>query len=187
MGSKLTNFYVQSFPKMLVIGKSVPVKMDVGVDDPTITDLLESMKKDGSLDFLLALPGRLTEAADTVGWMGDVQPDGGTYIYLAGVLFQPGTAVPEGYESREIAAAEMAVGWIHGTEGEEGGDMFANASGHLSQAREAHGYEYDGSNGGFEMEYYSYERFRGPFERGEQPVLDFYSPCKKKQVSVAAS
>ena len=42
------------------------------------------------------------------------------------------------------------------------------------------GYEYDGSRGLFEMEYQTFERFYVPLKRGEQPMLDFYSPCKKK-------
>ncbi len=180
MGSKLIDFTIQTSPRMKVIGKSVPVKVDVTLEDPTITDLLKCMATDGSFDFLQTLPNRVTQSADTVGWMGDFEPGADKYTYLAGVLFQPGAAVPEGYESRDIAAGEMAVGWITEIPGDAGGDMFANASGHVSQAREEHGYEYDGSRGMFEMEYYSDERFHGPAARGEQPVLDFYSPCKKK-------
>ncbi len=179
MGSKLVNFTVQSFPKMRVIGKTVRVKEPAELDDPTITDLLQSMAKDGSFDFLQTLPGRVAQSADTVGWMGDFQPGATEYTYLAGVLFQPGTAVPDGFVSRDIEAGEMAVGWIQGTDGDEGGDMFASASGHLQQAAKDHGYAYDGSRGLFEMEYYSFERFRARLERGEQPILDFYSPCKK--------
>jgi len=44
-----------------------------------------------------------------------------------------------------------------------------------------YGYEYDRSRGLFEMEYQSYERYYASLERGEQPMLDFYSPCKKKE------
>jgi len=182
MGSKLINFYVQSFPKMRVLGKTVRVRVDVGLEDRTIQDLWENMKRDGSLAALLALPDRLAQTADTVGWMGDYQPGAEAYTYLAGVLVRPDTAVPDGFEYRDIAACEMAVGWIQGTDDAEGGDMMANASGHLSNAVKEHGYEYDGSHGLFEMEYYSYERFRGPEERGEKMILDFYSPCKKRAV-----
>ncbi len=179
MGSKLVRFFVQSFPAMRVIGKTVRVKEPTTLDDATITDLLESMGKDGSLDLLFSLPGRVSQAPDTVGWMGDFQPGGNEFTYLNGVLFWPGLAAPEGFTFREIEAGEMAVGWIQEAEGEEGGDMFANASGHLAKAREEHGYEYDGSRGLFEMEVYTYERFKAPLERGAKPVLDFYSPCKK--------
>jgi len=30
------------------------------------------------------------------------------------------------------------------------------------------------------MEYQSHERYYTPLECGEQPMLEFYSPCKKK-------
>jgi len=179
MGSKLVKFAVISFPKTKVIGKSVAVKVDVGIEDPTITDLWEKMEKDGSLAFLFTLPNRITQAEDTVGWMGDFQPGGSEYTYLAGVLFDPGAPVPTGYEGRDIAACEMAYAQIQGTEGSEGGDLMVSASDNAGRARQENGYEYDGSNGFFEMEYYSYERFHAPVKRGQQPILDFYSPCKK--------
>jgi hypothetical protein len=56
--------------------------------------------------------------------------------------------------------------------------MMASASGHVAQACKQHGYEYDPSRGFFEMELYAYQRFQVPLDRGEQPTLDFYSPCK---------
>ena len=179
MGSTLVNFFVQPFPAARVIGKSVIQKLDAGLHDRTIQDLWERMANDGSLDFLLSLPNRTSREADTVGWMGDFQPGDDKYTYLASVLFDPGAPVPEGYVSREIAACDMAVGWVQGTEGSEGGDFIANASDHVTKAMKEHGYEYDGANGLFEIECYTVERFRAPLKRGERPILDFYSPCKK--------
>jgi hypothetical protein len=179
MGSQLVHFAVLDFPSVRVIGKTIRVKEPTTIDDPTIQDLWESMTQDGSIEVLLALPGRWSQSADTVGWMGDFQPGDNAYTYLAGVFFQPGTAAPEGFTFRDIAAAELATGWIKESEGDDGGDMMGNASGHLSKARDEHGYEYDGSNGFYEMEVYTYERFHVPLERGEKPVLDFYSPCQK--------
>ena len=176
MGAKIINFSVQQFPGARVIGRTVRTKDKVDIDDVTITDVLDAMRRDGSNDRLFALPGRLTEAKDTVGWMGDWKPGDEFFTYLAGVLFQPGTPIPEGFEARDIVPCQVAVGWITET---EGGDMFGNASGLLGEAKKAHGYEYDGDAGMFEMEYYSDERFNAPIARGEPPVLDFYSPCKK--------
>lgn len=180
MGSRLARFTIQAFPAMRVIGKTIRVSEPTTLEDPTITDLWEMVNKDGSLELLHALPGQVSAAPDVAGWMGDFVPGGDHYTYLAGVLFQPGAPAPEGFEVRDIAAAEMAWGWVQGTEGEEGGDMMAGASGHVNGAREAAGYDYDPSGGLFEMEVYTYERFRSALERGEQPILDFYSPCAKK-------
>ena len=179
MGTKLVKFLVKTFPKARVIGKSVIQKLDVGIDDRTIQDLWERMEKDGSLDFLLSLPNRTTQNYDTVGWMWDWQPGDDQYTYLAGILVEPNTPVPEGYVYRDIVDCEMAIGWFQGTEGSEGGDLFANASDNMSKAMKENGYQYDSSKGLFEMEYYSYERLRVPGKRGEKIILDFYSPCKK--------
>ena len=179
MGAKLVRFQVVRFPKTRVLGKSVIHKVDVGIDDRTIQDLWESMAHDGSLDFLLHLPGRVGQDDDTVGWMGDFEPGADHYTYLAGILVEPTAPVPEGYIYRDIADCDMAIGWIQEMEGEEGGDLHANASEHVTRAMKEHGYEYDSSNGLFEMEYISYERHRLARERGEEAILDFYSPCKR--------
>jgi predicted transcriptional regulator YdeE len=179
MGSKLVNYTVQSFPKMMLIGKGVRVRMEVGLNDRTITDLWESMTQDGSLALLLALPARLAQDPDTVGWMGDFQPGDEEYTYLAGVLVKPGTTVLEGFVAREIPECDMAVGWIQETDDAEGGDMHANAFELMAIAAKEHGYEFDASHGFFEFEYYSYERFRGPEAHGGKIILDYYSPCKK--------
>ena len=160
MGSKLVKFYVLPSMTARVIGKIILLQIDIGLDDHAIEDLWASMASDGSLDFLLNLPDRFTQTPDSVGWMGDFQPGDENYSYLAGVLVQP------------------AIGWIQETDGDEGGDIHANASVHISKAMQENGYIYDGSHGFFEMEYYSYERFRVPEKRGEKVVLDFYSPCK---------
>jgi hypothetical protein len=175
----LVRFAVQPFPPARVIGRSAVQQVEAGIDDRTIQDLWAGMAADGSLDVLLALPGRIGADGDTVGWMGDFEPGADHYTYLAGVLAAPGTPAPEGYECRDIAACDMAVGWIQSTPGPEGGDLFANASDHVNQAMRDNGYEYDGAHGLFEMECYTRERFKAPQERGEPPVLDFYSPCKK--------
>jgi hypothetical protein len=185
MGSKLVKFYVLPSMTARVIGKIILLKIDIGLDDHSIEDLWASMVKDGSLDFLLNLPDRFTQTTDSVGWMGDFQPGDKNYSYLAGVLVQPDTPVPDGYVFRDIVQCEMAIGWIQETDGDEGGDIHANASDHISKAMQENGYMYDGSHGFFEMEYYSYERFRVPEKRGEKVVLDFYSPCKKAN-SIAA-
>lgn len=179
MGAKLIRFTVAPFPGARVIGKSVIQQVSAGVDDRTIQDLWERMAGDGSLDVLFNLPSRATPERDTVGWMGDFHPGDAQYTYLAGVLFDPGTPAPDGYVFRDIAACDMALGWIEETDGPEGGDLFANASEHVTRAMQEHGYEYDGAYGLFEMECLSAERFRARAERGERPILDFYSPCKK--------
>lgn len=181
MGAKLVQFSVKTLPRMRVIGKCVVlIEGEIKIEDHPIEDLWAGMAQNGSFEVLARLPHRVGPQGDVVGWMGDFHPPDMHFTYLAGVLFGPDVEAPEGFISRDIEPGEMAVSWIQATEGSEGGDLHAGASGINGQAMQAHGYEYDGSRGLFEMEYQSYERFRLPHERGEQPILDFYSPCKKK-------
>lgn len=174
MGTKFVQFKVDTFPKMRVIGKGV------SLEDHTIEDLWASMAQDGSLDALARLPDRVEPQGDMVGWMGDFHPPDMHFTYLAGALFGADVEAPEGFMFRDIEAGEMAVSQLQGTDGAEGGDLRTDSSTINSQAMAAHGYEYDGSRGLYEMEYQSQEHYYVPLERAEQPVLDFYSPCKKK-------
>jgi len=187
MGTKLVSFKVQTFPKMRVIGKGVVlVEGEMKPEDTQIEDLWASMESDGSFNVLAGLPGRLglagaqSLASDWVGWMGDFYPPDMHFTYLAGGLFEPDVAAPEGFLYRDIEAGEMAVSQLQDTEGPEGGEMHAEASGFNTRAMAEHGYEYDGSRALYEMEYQSYERFYAPLARGEKPGIDFYSPCKKQ-------
>ncbi len=181
MGAKLVQFKVENFPKMRVIGKGITlVEGEMKPEDTDIEDLWAGMALDGSLEVLAQLPGHIGPQGDMVGWMGDFHPPDMHFTYLAGSLFGVEVEPPEGFIGRDIEAGEMAVSWIQSTEGPEGGEARADGSAINGQAMAAHGYEYDGSRGLYEMEYQSHERFYLPLERGEQPMLDFYSPCKKK-------
>jgi hypothetical protein len=182
MGAKLVQFKVDKFPKVRAIGKGVSlIEGGMRLEDHAIEDLWASMAEDGSFDVLARLPGRVGAQGDRVGWMGDFNPPDMHFTYLAGALFGADVEAPVGFICRDIEAGEIAVSRIQGMDGPEGGDLHADASGINGQSMAAHGYEYDGSRGLYEMEYQSYERYYTPLERGEQPVLDFYSPCKRKE------
>lgn len=178
MGAKTIHFEVKQFSGARVIGRSVKVNVKTTLDDPTITDLLDKMIKNGEYDYLFGLEGTLTTQHDTVGWQGNYNFGDEVYTYMAGVLFKPDTIVPSDFEYRDIAACDMAVVWIEETD-DENGDVFADASSNLGKARDENGYQYDGSHGLFEMEYYSEERFCKRKNEGRKIILDFYSPCKK--------
>lgn len=174
--SKLIRFEVVPFQASRVIGKQVIHTVKSGAPNP-VPRLWEGMAADGSLDELKRLPERSTVGSDTVGWMGEYNPVTQEFVYLAGVLAEPGAPVPEGYTFRDIPDCTMSIGYIEGTE--EEGDLYTGASELAARARHQHGYEYDHTAGDFEMEYYSYERFTVPLERGEKRlVLDYYSPCR---------
>lgn len=178
---KLVKFEVKQFSAARVIGKQVIHGLKSGTKNP-VPELWESMARDGILDYLKNMHERATQAPDTVGWMGDFNPETREFVYLAGVLTKPGTPVPEGYAYRDIPDCEMSIGWMQGSD--DNGDVYQGASECTAKARKEHGYEYDGSAGGFEMEYYSHARFYVPFEQGEKElIMDFYSPCRKRAVT----
>ena len=181
MGAEFVQFKVETFPSMRVIGKSETLIADgISLEDPSINGLWDSMEEDSSFAVLERLPGHVGPQGDRVGWMGDFAPPGVHFTYLAGALFSADVEAPVGFIYRDIAAGEMGVSQIQGTADPAGDDLHADASAINIQAMAGHDYEYDGSRGMFEMEYRSYARYYIPLERGEQPMLDFYSPCKKK-------
>jgi hypothetical protein len=115
MGAKLLKFEVVNFPDARLLGKSIAVPLDIGINDHIIEDLWKTVKETGSLDCLLNMRNKLTESKDYVGWMGDFTPGDGQYTYIAGVLFEPEIEVPKGYECRDIKSCEMAIGWLKST------------------------------------------------------------------------
>jgi len=175
--SKLIGLEIRAFPATRVIGKQVICSLDEGAENPGPA-LWEGMFKDGTLEFLLNLPQRSTPDRDNVGWMGGYDPTSNSYKYIAGILAEPGTPVPDGYAYFDIPACLMAIASIQGTDA--GHDVYIGAHDHLARAIEERGYEYDPDAGGFEMEYHSHTRFSIPVERGDEfVVLDYYSPCRK--------
>lgn len=175
--STLINFEVKSFPAARLIGKPVTGSIKPGAENP-VPSLWESMMMDGTLASLTAIPELATVDPDTVGWMGEYDSATGSFTYIAGVLTKPGTPVPEGCVSRDLPACEMVIASIRGMH--EGGDLYCGAHDHTWNAMKEHGYEYDYSAGGYEMEYYSHARFTVPMSKGEKTlVMDYYSPCKK--------
>lgn len=173
----LIDFEVKLFPPVRVIGKQVTGSIKPGDENP-VPRLWESMMMDGTLAFLTTMAELVTADSDTVGWMGEYDPATSCFTYIAGVLTKPGTPVPDGCVARDLPACEMAIASIRGRH--EGGDLYAGAHDITWNAMKEHGYEYDSSAGGFEMEYYSHMRFAEPITKGERVVvMEFYSPCKK--------
>ncbi len=179
MGAQLIKIEIIDFSKTMVIGKKIREKVDIVSGDFSFENLWKTMNDEGSLNYLQSMHGCITKK-DTIGWMGDFKPGDNEFTYLAGVLASPQTAVPNGFEYRVIESTKMAVAWIKETDDSEGGNIHSNASDLLRNALVKYGYEYDPSNGFYEMEFYSYERFLKPAAEGKPVSLDFYSPCKRK-------
>jgi AraC family transcriptional regulator len=139
--------------------------------------MVGEMYASGSMAFLVNLPERATADPDTVGWMGDYDPESASFVYIAGVLARPDSPVPEGYDFRDIKPCQIAMTSIQGT---DDNDTCSGGHNHSAKAMAENGYEYDRSAGGFEIEYFPYQKFEVPLLKGEKNlVMDYWSPCKK--------
>lgn len=98
-----------SIPKVRVIGREVTLSLKEGAENPVPALWGESFR-DGTVDRLKKLP--LAVPGCTIGWMGDVSGD--SYRYIAGVLAAENTPAPEGMQARDLAACDVAKGYIHG-------------------------------------------------------------------------
>ncbi|MHA6529422.1 hypothetical protein [Paenibacillus sp. BAC0078] len=67
---------------------------------------------DGTNDLLQSLPERVSPLGDTIGWMGEYNPQTKEFIYIAGIFAQPGAMVPNGFSYRDIPDYLMGIGWI---------------------------------------------------------------------------
>jgi hypothetical protein len=181
--SIIFKYEVRRFPATRVIGRLVTHTIKAGAPNP-VPGLWEAMSKDGSVNMLDRLPGKLPPERDTVGWMGEYDPATQGFTYIAGVLACPGTAVPEGYACRDVPECLMGIGWIRGRD--EGEDLYYRAHEHTERVMKQAGLEVDEAAGGYSMEYYSYEHFGAPLAAGQKEiVLGYYLPCKPSQGQVA--
>jgi len=175
----LVELEVVPFAAARVIGKEVRHTIRPGVENP-IPRMWDTIVHDGTIAMLTGLPGCVASDPDTVGWMGEYDPATQEFVYIAGVLTAPGTPVPDGFSFRDLAACQMAIGWIQGPDGPE---LYTQAHDLVEEAMQAEGYIYDEAAGGWEIEYYAYQKFMAPLEQGiDHVVLGYYSPCKHRVV-----
>ncbi|MCE5195536.1 MAG: hypothetical protein LLG09_00080 [Negativicutes bacterium] len=178
MGAKVIEFAIVKFNAARVIGKSVVQSLGAAEEDLTIPNLWDALLSSGKMGILLDLDGLVNEW-DRVGWGGDVDPQGGIYTYLAGVLTVAATPVPKGFEYRDIPEGIMAYAQLEETR-KDGISVTSCASELVAREAARYGYVYDGSRGSFELEYYARARYEGRLKQGKPVILDYFSPCKKK-------
>lgn len=170
--AELIKFQVQRLPGVILVGKARTygqqnsVKGENGIPafwgqcfENQVFDPLEQQQ-----DFVYD--------PSYVGAMLDFK-DGG-FSYVVGMLMKEGAQIPEGYFSRVLDAADIAVGWIKGGEAE----VCAAAHSLTENAMRENGYASDRMP--WCMEVYNCPRYTTPDENGDV-VLDYYIPvCKEK-------
>lgn len=166
-----TSFEVQEFKAVRFIGKEVVV----GKKNP-VPDLWKSILKDGTNEILQGLPERVSPVGDTIGWMGEYNPQTKEFIYIAGIFADPDTNVPEGFSYRDIPDCLMGIGWIQGNTSK----LEKGAHTKTEKIMRASGYAPDYSIVGISMEYYSFEEYAKIEEDGNNIfTFGYYLPCKK--------
>lgn len=164
-------FEVQDFKATRFIGKEVTVGKK-----NTVPDLWKKILSDGTNDFLQSLPQRLSPPGDTIGWMGDYNPQTKEFVYIAGIFTKPDTIVPDGYSYRDIPDCLMGIGWIQGSTS----NLEKGAHVKTEKLMKANGHIPDYSIVGISMEYYSYEKFGKIEEDGKNTfTFGYWLPCKK--------
>lgn len=170
MGNKIS-FEVQNFNAVRFIGKEVIVGKK-----NSVPELWERILNDGTNEFLQSLPERVSPFGDTIGWMGDYNPQTKEFIYIAGIFTEPETIVPNGFSYRDIPDCLMGIGLIQGNTS----NLEKGAHVKTEKIMRENGYIPDYSIVGISMEYYSYDKYAKVTEDGINIfTFGYYLPCKK--------
>jgi len=110
-----------------------------------------------------------------VGYMDNYDQATTGFDYICGMMMKPGVAVPEGFVSRTLKPAKVAVGWIKGAKGHEA-EICEIAFPLTIKAIEEKGLKPDWSHG-WSMEVYNNPRYTTPDAEGNI-IIDLYLPCE---------
>jgi predicted transcriptional regulator YdeE len=170
MGTKIS-FEVQNFKAVRFIGKEVIV----GKKNP-VPELWKKMLSDGTNDFLQSIPERVSPIGDTIGWMGEYNPQTKEFTYIAGIFAKPDTIVPNGFSYRDIPDCLMGIGWIQGNTSH----LEKGAHSKTEKVMKENGYMPDYSIVGISMEYYSFDKYANiKDDRNSTFTFGYFLPCNK--------
>jgi predicted transcriptional regulator YdeE len=170
MGLKIS-FEVQNFKAVRFIGKEVIV----GRKNP-VPELWKKILNDGTNEFLQSMPERVSPIGDTIGWMGEYNPQSKEFTYIAGIFTKPDTIVPDGFSYRDIPDCLMGIGWIQGNTSH----LEKGAHAKTEKIMRENGYEPDYSIVGISLEYYSFDKYANIKEDGNNTfTFGYFLPCRK--------
>ena len=130
-------------PKSLLVGKKVTYPMakqgmkEEDGGNPPLSRLWGQCKKDGTFEYLERQKNSVSLEGH-VGLYCDINKNNdGNFSYIVGVLMKAGTAVPEGFASRDVPESDVAVCWYRYKDGE---DIWSVAHGTVVKYMEEQGY-----------------------------------------------
>lgn len=169
----LINFEVKKLPRVKLLGKELRYGMDALMrgDNP----LPGFWDKCFAEDAFAPLEAQGAQVYDPsyVGVMTDWDRGDGDFSYIVGMLMREDTLAPEGYYSKLLEPAEIAVGYIQGKDTQ---DVCGNAHELTEQALKEKGYRCDGM--AWSAEVYNCPRFTEADADGNI-VLDYYIPLSE--------
>jgi AraC family transcriptional regulator len=166
---RVTNIYCKHMPAIRFIGKRYTTA-DLDANG-LLMDRWNEWFQNGWFDLLNRLPGLSGyEGIPNTGYH-----NGAETTFWIGMMFPQNTPVPEGFDTTDIPAGDLAVCWLHGYR--ETGELFTPLARSLclAQIREA-GYtmklDFDGEPCKWTFESYNHQRFFMPDDEGKV-VMDY--------------
>lgn len=179
---RVTNIYCKHMPAIRFIGKRYTTA-DLDANG-LLMDRWNEWFQNGWFDLLNRLPGLPGyEGIPNTGYH-----NGAETTFWIGMMFPENTPVPEGFDTTDIPAGDLAVCWLHGYR--ETGELFTPLARSLclAQLREA-GYtmklDFDGEPCKWTFESYNHQRFFMPDDEGKV-VMDYCVYVVEPEVKVRA-
>ena len=165
--AKLVKVDFIKMPNVRIIGQEVSHSVLEGAENP-VPALWERSFSDGTINALKQLPLAITDC--TIGLMDGF--DGQNFKYIAGVIAEENTSVPEGMQYRDLPSCDVAKGYIYGNL--QNGDAYFNAHTLTVDGIKAHNFIDDNSFG------WSAEVYPDDLDfDAEQGTVCYFCPYKK--------
>ncbi len=110
---ELVHFSIEKMPAMKVVGREMRHKM--GAKENPIPAFWKQCFEDKTFETIEALGAPALDGS-YVGYMTEYSKEDGMFTYICGIFMKPDCPVPEGFVSRDVTAADVAVGWVQGPE-----------------------------------------------------------------------
>jgi len=187
MEPTLVKLEITDQPEVVVVGKLIRFNLDGGKAADNPPALWSRCFADGTFAALEALADHVHDPA-YVGYTGGFDPATGDFDYICGMMMKPGIlktgepAVPEGFVSRTLPPARVAVGWVKGHESNKGA-IFANAYDLMLKGMAGKGVK---PVEGWYLEVYACPRFTTPDAEGNI-IVDYYFSCEPSETPEPAT
>lgn len=136
---------IKEFESVRMVGKKIEVKLGGNAKKHW-----KKYLSDGSNEFLQTQQTRVSPKGDTIGWMGNFNPETKMFTEMPGVFMNPKSVILDDYDYIDIPKCLVAILWIEGDNPNLERGAHNILLKHLKKTSYIADYSY-----GFSMEYYS--------------------------------